>query len=147
MRWPLLCLLVVAGCRSRPSPAPEIRAVLDQQIREWNNGNLAGFMDTYWKSEHTRFHSGGDVTVGWQTVFDRYRKRYSDRAAMGRLAFSDMEITPLAKDVAMATGKWQLYRAKDQTTNQAWGLFTLLLRKTPEGWRIVYDHTSSAEQR
>jgi hypothetical protein len=23
------------------------------------------------------------------------------------------------------------------------GLFTLILRKLPEGWRIVHDHTSS----
>jgi len=23
------------------------------------------------------------------------------------------------------------------------GLFTLVLRKRPEGWRIVHDHTSS----
>jgi uncharacterized protein YbdZ (MbtH family) len=25
------------------------------------------------------------------------------------------------------------------------GLFTLIVRRLPEGWRIVHDHTSAAE--
>ena len=33
----------------------EIRAVLERQVREWNAGNLAGFMEIYAKSDHTCF--------------------------------------------------------------------------------------------
>jgi len=136
--------LLLSGCRtSRPNASSletEVRGVLEQQVREWNAGNLAGFMETYRKSDRTRFASGGDISLGWQTVYDRYRRKYGDRAAMGTLTFSNLEITALAPDAALAFGHWQLHREKDQPS----GLFTLLLRKMPEGWRIVHDHTSAA---
>jgi beta-aspartyl-peptidase (threonine type) len=39
----------------------------------------------------------------------------------------------------MVRGRWRLtFRDGKQTG----GLFTLLMRRTPEGWRIVHDHTS-----
>lgn len=141
--WVLALLL--AGCQTAPSQLPpaaaaEIRAVLDQQAADWNAGSIAGFMRGYAPAATTRFASGGEVTRGWQTVFDRYVKRYGDRATMGRLTFSDLEITVLSPAQALVFGHWRLDREKD--TPQ--GLFTLLFRKTPEGWRIVHDHTSAA---
>lgn len=119
----------------------DVRAVLEKQVREWNAGNLAGFMETYEKSARTRFASGGSVSLGWGTVFDRYQKRYGDRAAMGHLTFSELDITRLGPRSALAFGHWQLKRDNDEPS----GLFSLILRKTGEGWRIVHDHTSSAE--
>lgn len=140
----ILLALLPGGCRTARCASsgvePQVRAVLEQQVRDWNAGNLDGFMQTYAKSERTRFASGGDISLGWQTVFDRYRKKYGDRAAMGTLTFSDLEIAVLAPDAALAFGRWQLKREKDQPS----GLFTLVLRKLPEGWRIVHDHTSQA---
>ena len=125
-------------CRERPEAA--IQAALDRQVREWNAGNLAGFMETYAKSDQTRFASGGDISLGWQTVFERYQKKYGTRAAMGTLSFSELEITPLGPDAALAFGRWHLKRETDAPS----GLFTLLFRKTSGGWRIVHDHTSAA---
>ena len=116
-----------------------VRAALDQQVREWNAGNLAGFMETYARSEQTRFASGGNVSLGWQTVFDRYQKNYGTRAAMGTLSFSDVEITPLGPDAALAFGHWHLRRGTDVSS----GLFSLIFRKTVAGWRITHDHTST----
>ena len=136
-------LALLAGCaapRQSPGAADEIRAVIDSQARAWNDGDLARFMEAYDKSSRTRFASGGDVNVGFQTVFDRYRKRYGDRSAMGTLTFSDLDITVLAPDAAVVFGRYRLQREKDTPT----GLFTLLFRKTGAGWRIVHDHTSSA---
>lgn len=140
----LLVLLVCTGCATERTTTgtveQNVRAVLDRQVRHWNGGDLAGFMEGYDKSERTRFASGGDVNLGFKTVFDRYRKRYGDRAAMGTLTFSDVDITVLAPDAAVVFGRYKLQREKDAPT----GLFTLLFRKTGEGWRIVHDHTSSA---
>ena len=115
--------------------------MLDAQVRAWNAGDLRGFMEGYAKSERTRFQSGGDVSLGWQTVFDRYQKRYGDRASMGVLKFSEVEVTTFAPNAALAFGRWRLERAQDAPS----GLFTLLFRRTSTGWRIVHDHTSTAE--
>ena len=139
-----LVAVLAAGCQTsnlrRGDAEAAIRAALDQQVREWNAGNLAGFMETYAKSEQTRFASGGDISRGWQTVFGRYQKKYGNRAAMGTLTFSDLEITELAPDAMLAFGRWRLKRDSDAPS----GLFTLVFRKTSEGWRIVHDHTSAA---
>ena len=141
-----MLLFAVGGCASHQTVsgtatgAQEVRRILDKQVGEWNAGNLAGFMDTYSRSDSTRFASGGDVILGWQTVFDRYRRKYGDKETMGTLRMSDIDLQMLAPDSALVFGRWHLTR---QSGNLS-GLYTLLLRKTPQGWRIVHDHTSSA---
>jgi ketosteroid isomerase-like protein len=143
-RIALLLSLTLAGCQTSVMPRERsgsaIRAVLDQQVRDWNAGNLSGFMEGYAKSEQTRFASGGDISLGWQTVFDRYQEKYGTGATMGTLRFSDVEITSFDSGTALAFGRWHLQRSGETSS----GLFTLLFRKAPEGWRIVHDHTSAA---
>jgi len=80
------------------------------------------------------------VTRGWQTVLERYQKSYDTKEKMGTLAFSDLEIRILGTDHAIALGVYQLTREEDMPR----GRFTLLFRHTPQGWRIIHDHTSSA---
>jgi ketosteroid isomerase-like protein len=130
-------------------PAPEqtakaiaqIRSVLQEQQNAWNRGDIDGFMNGYARSASTVFISEDIIKRGWQTVRDRYRKKYSDRTKMGTLTFSDLEITLLSSDSAMAAGRWKLNRA----AGQPHGRFTLILKRLPEGWRIVHDHTSAAK--
>lgn len=146
---PKICILLVAatifGAATIPTNVPdgadEIRAVLKAQQEAWNRGDIDGFMNGYRRSHLTQFVSGDEVTRGWQTVRDRYKTKYSDREKMGTLAFSDLEITMLSRDAAIALGRWQLKRPNDQPH----GRFTLVLRKFAEGWRIVHDHTSAAK--
>jgi len=120
--------------------ASEIRIVLQSQQGAWNRGDIDAFMNGYWHSDQTVFVSGDEVTRGWQKVLDRYKKKYSDRAKMGTLTFSDLEITTLSGNSAAALGSWKLNRANDQPH----GRFTLIFRRFPDGWKIVHDHTSAA---
>jgi ketosteroid isomerase-like protein len=143
----VLCVLalsaVVCAVGQALPPAKDVesqvRAVLEQQAAAWNRGDVAGFMQEYWKSEKVVFVGREGVTRGWQTVFDRYKRTYPNRAAMGKLTFSDLEITRLSGDAALVLGRWQLERAADRPG----GYFTLILRRFREGWRIIHDHTSS----
>ena len=121
-------------------PQSEVSAVLNMQQEAWNRGDIDTFMNGYWRSDETVFVSGDEVTRGWQKVLDRYKKKYSDRAKMGTLTFSDLEITPLSNDAAVALGAWKLKREQDQPH----GRFTLIFRRFSEGWKIVHDHTSAA---
>ena len=97
-------------------------------------------MSGYARSRSTIFVSEDTVTRGWQTVRNRYKKKYSDREKMGTLTFSDLEITPLGPSAAIVIGRWQLKRKIDKPH----GRFTLVFRHLTEGWRIVHDHTSAA---
>ncbi len=120
--------------------AKEIRAVMDGQVAAWNRHDLEGFMAGYWKSPELTFFSGATATKGWQPTLDRYRQRYqANGAAMGTLEFSDLSVEQLCPDAAFVRGHWQLTMPDGK---QPHGLFTLVFRKFPEGWRIVHDHSS-----
>ena len=136
----LLCTAIASLAQSdsqRAKIAADIRAVMNKQAADWNRGDIPAFMEGYWKSEQLTFVSSR-VTKGWQSTLDNYKKSYPDKAAMGTLTFSDLEITAVSKDAAVVLGSWSLKREKDNPG----GKFTLIFRKFKEGWRIVHDHTS-----
>jgi len=115
-----------------------IRAVLETQRDAWNRGDIEGYMDGYARSAKTEFVGGDSISRGWQTVLDRYKKKYDTREKMGTLTFSEVEVTMLSQDAALVLGRWRLKRVADEPN----GTFTLLFRKTKAGWRIVHDHSS-----
>ena len=146
-----LCAGLTGGALSAATKIPqgssdddaEIRAVISAQAAAWNRGDIDGFMNGYARSGATEFISGDKLTRGWQTVRDRYKKKYDSREKMGTLTFSELKITRLSSEAALLTGRWRLVRKKDKPH----GRFTLLFRRTPAGWRIAHDHTSAAEPR
>jgi len=136
----LMVALVCAESEQPPNSVAEIQSVLSAQQDAWNRGDIDAFMNGYAQSASTVFVSEDEVRRGWETVRDRYRIRYSDRAKMGTLSFSDIEVTMLSPDAAVVLGRWRLKRANDEPH----GRFTLIFKRLPEGWRIVHDHTSAA---
>jgi ketosteroid isomerase-like protein len=134
-----------AGSSAKPSQRAErtiaaIRAVLDAQSAAWNRGDVEGYMAGYARSDKIVFISGDDVTHGWQTVLDRYKKNYNSREKMGTLTFSELEFKLFGNSTATVVGRWHLKRVSDEPH----GRFTLIFKRTKQGWRITHDHTSSA---
>jgi beta-aspartyl-peptidase (threonine type) len=135
--------LVAQKPANRQAADTEIREMLQQQVAAWNRHDLEGFMAGYWKSPELTFFSGATETKGWEPTLERYRQRYqANGAAMGTLEFSELVIEQLDVNAAFARGRWHLTMPDGKTPH---GLFTLVLRKFPEGWRIIHDH-SSGEQ-
>jgi ketosteroid isomerase-like protein len=134
---------------SENEPSAEARAQLEQgikhvlvsQVEAWNHGNLENYMEGYWRSPDLTFFSGATVTKGWQPTLERYRQRYQAAGKeMGHLEFQDLDIDLLSRRSAVVTGKWRLTMSDGK---QPHGLFTLIFKRMPEGWRIVHDHTSA----
>jgi ketosteroid isomerase-like protein len=117
-----------------------ILAVLTTQQNDWNKGDIPGFMAGYWNSSELTFAGTRGFTRGWQPVMERYEKNYADKAVMGSLDFQELELRSLGPDAALVLGKWHLQR---QAGNIG-GIFTLVLQRFPEGWRIVHDHTTQS---
>ncbi len=113
--------------------------LLKLQAEEWNRGDLEAFMQGYWRSPALTFAGARGIERGWDGVLARYKRVYPDRTAMGHLTFSGLEITPLGEDAALVLGRWQIQRDRDQPS----GVFSLVLRRFPDGWRIIHDHTSA----
>lgn len=136
----LMAALVCAAPEQSPNSVAEIQSVLTAQEDAWNRGDIDAFMNGYARSASTVFVSEDEVRLGWETVRDRYRVKYSDRGTMGTLSFSEIEATMISSDAAVVLGRWRLKRANDEPH----GRFTLIFKRLPEGWRIVHDHTSAA---
>jgi len=141
----LYLLLVLAVMYAPPSPAqiaPEsaIRQLLDKQAADWNRGDVDAFMKAYEDSPNTTF-VGEKVEYGYAHILERYKKLYATPAAMGKLTFANLAIRGLDSNYAVATGNFHL----DRTTaggGNADGIFSLVFRNEPSGWKIILDHSN-----
>jgi ketosteroid isomerase-like protein len=133
----------VAGINDEIRISLEVTKVLGSQMKAWNDHDLDGFMKGYWKSPELTFFSGATVRHGWQETMDRYKATYqSPGHEMGKLEFSNMRAEALGTDAAFVRGEWHLTMSDGKTPH---GIFTLIFRKFPDGWKIIHDHTSAAE--
>ena len=135
----MLRILVLLALMLAP-PEAEIRKVLDDQTAAWNRGDIPSFMTGYENSPNTTF-VGTSVTKGYAAVLERYKQKYSSKAIMGTLKFSELEVRMLGSDYAGVTGRFHLDRTKE-AGDEAKGIFSLVFKKTPGGWKIIVDHTS-----
>lgn len=148
-RLALLLLLSVSCSTPRGDPGPDqsqaIQAVVRAQEAAWNRGDLDRYMsEGYLASPDLTCFFGGTVVRGYDTVLARYHERYLEGGKeMGRLTFSDLETFNYGPDTGLVRGRWRLQFLDGKDLG---GLFTLILRRTPEGWKIVHDHTSVAEK-
>ena len=120
----------------------EIQTVLKDSEAAWNRGDLAAFASYYEDSPETTFIGREVVRGGTKAMLERYRRAYPTREAMGTLTFSEIGVRPLAEGLALATGKFALKRTAAGGGDTS-GRFTLVLRRTPAGWKIIHDHTSN----
>lgn len=140
----VLLLIAASGCVfAQTFPASDksaIESVLREQSAAWNRGDLEGFMAGYWKSPELTFFSGAREFKGWQTALDRYKSSYQSAGKeMGKLEFTNLRIEILGPEAAFVRGEFHLTMSDGKTPH---GLFTLILRKFPEGWKIVHDHSA-----
>ena len=143
----LLCLLLLAFTAFAQTSSSEVQSAVQQVLHSqqdaWNRHDLDAFLSGYWNSPDLTFFSGAKQTSGWQGTLERYRKTYqSEGREMGKLEFTDLNVQALAPDAAFVRGAWHLTMSDGKTPH---GLFTLVFRKFPDGWKIVHDHTSAAD--
>ncbi|CAN5839947.1 nuclear transport factor 2 family protein [soil metagenome] len=133
-----LCFVMSFKLHAQINDDAAIRAVMNEQVKAWNKGDIDTFMQTYWKSDSLLFVGSKGPAYGWQTTLNNYKKGYLDTIAMGKLDFNILEVKLLSADYGFVLGKWHLTR----TIGDIGGYFTLLFRKINGHWYIVADHTS-----
>ena len=122
----------------------KIQSILKAQTKAWNDGDLPRFMETYWKSDELSFCSGGKTTFGWQATLDNYVKGYAPPKQMGKLHFDGLNIMMIESHSALVLGQWHL-KMKDDVKRD--GNFSLVVKKTDLGWKIIHDHSSELEKK
>ena len=137
----LLCAVPLhAGTDAARDDDAAIRAELNREVAAWNRGDLDGYLTAY---EHapTTFMVGSRPLRGFDAIAAMYHEKYGDKARMGQLSFSDLEVRPLGTGYALALGRWALARSA-AAGGPVGGWFTVTMHKSAAGWRIVVDHTS-----
>lgn len=116
--------------------------LLQASAQSWNQGDLDGFLLPYAEGEGTTFVGSRGLLRGMEAIRSTYQQSYfSGGAPASLLDFRDIEVRPLGPDNALAVGRY-LLRSRDTGAQVAEGIFSLVLTRTPEGWRIVHDHSS-----
>ena len=80
-----------------------IKVILAQEAA-WNRGDLNGFSEAYKDSPDTLFITNA-VNRGFQGMVEAYHRDYPNKAAMGTLSFSGLEVHGLDEKFAVCIGK------------------------------------------
>lgn len=161
MKLHTVVLLAVLGCcsgSSRAQTSPQTKAgapdplrtlsrdeldvvkVLTAQEDAWNRGDLQAYATAYKNSPNDLFISQ-QVTHGYDAWLFDTQHTYANRAVMGTLSFSAIEPHLLDAHYAVVVGQYHLDRTR-KAGGPADGIFSLVLEKTEQGWKIVVDHTT-----
>jgi ketosteroid isomerase-like protein len=142
----LMALFVGGGSRAQETDEGTIRAAITAQVEAWNRADIPAFMQAYEHSPDTTF-IGVNIGKGYERILERYQKNYTTREQMGMLTFNDLEVRLLPgscgkAEFALVTGRFHLERTQKGESKKDDGIFSLVWRKGPQGWKIVLDHTS-----
>ncbi len=109
----------------------------------WTRGDLEGYLDDY--APNATFVGSSGMTWGRDAIRQRYVEGYwSTGMPEDGLRFRLLEVRTVGEGTAVAVGRYILYdRSSGEAT--ATGLFSLTLRRTSAGWKIVHDHSSADE--
>jgi len=146
-------LFSAAACSQAPDPGTtpaalpdraaltrEIEAQFARSARDWNAGNLEGFMSDYANDSTTSYLSGGAVRYGYDRIRSGYAPRFAPGAQRDSLHFENLAVRPLSGTLALVTARFILQR-EGRTTSS--GPFTIIMERHAGGWKILHDHTSS----
>ena len=137
-------LMFLVSCADHNSGAgkTEILAAMASQEKAWNNGDIDGFMQGYWKNDSLMFISGDHVSYGWQQVTDNYKAKYGSKELMGDLTFEIIRLEQLSSTAYVMIGSWKLDRHVGEENTVIQGKYSLIWRLVDGNWVIVIDHTS-----
>lgn len=126
-----------AGTPALAAVSSELQAVMETATKDWNRGDLDGFVAPY--DERATFMTRRGP-IGTAEMRASYEKNYfGGGKPHQQLRYERLHVVPLAADSAMMTGRFVL-SGGDRPEQSGW--FTLVWIRTPRGWKIVHDHTS-----
>lgn len=143
-------LSLLASCQTpstKPAPQPtaitkaEASGALEVQAAKWNQGDLPGFVATYWDGPELTFLGGSGITRGRKDLLARYQKAYPTAEERGVLHFDIIEFQQLGTEHALLLGQYTIERKFRST-----GFFSLVLARRDGAVVILHDHTSETRK-
>ena len=138
-------LLILCACNAA---SPSLSAADVQQfVRDYMTASNAGdptkAMSMVLDDASASSIAAGKIDRGWEAIrvsADENLKRRAQKIELG-----GFDVTALSPDTAMAVGTLTLrgtYRMGDMVLDSLPGAFTIVVKRTPEGLRLVHEHYS-----
>lgn len=142
----MLGLLLAAAVSFQGSLQREIRVEVARYVAAVNAGDPRAVAELYERGTAASTVGDGRITLGWDSVAASYREAYRALRTI-RMEIPGDSVTVVALDAGAALAlfpyRWTLGPAGRGTVLR--GAMTLAYRRTPNGWRIVHDHTSTLQ--
>ena len=122
--------------------AQAIYEVLVKMLNRWNAHDIEGLLEAYWKSPDLLVVIDSEQINGWQQLHDSYMNDYPNRAAMGFIEPSRIQVRLLKPDLALALTWWTINLP---SSIRVLGNTTMNLQKFDDGCKIVASHFSTTE--
>ena len=136
-----LLLLAVAAPVVAQDAEADVAAILalnDAAAEAWNRADIDGHVAMY--ADSAGFMTGRGPAFGRQMIADMLeRSFFRDGRPVQQLRFEHMTVRMLGADHAYVTGQFIL-SGGGQEDNTGW--FTTVWARTPEGWKLIHDHSS-----
>ncbi|WP_313112958.1 YybH family protein [Aequorivita sediminis] len=126
---------LTAFSQSNVSDKEAILLVLKSQEKAWNQFDLEGYMQGYWKSDSLKFYGSSGLTNGWQKTLNNYKKSYPSKEFTGTLHFTIAAMTKIEENSYHVMGEYHLVRKMGNAN----GVFLIIFKKIDGNWRIVAD--------
>ena len=121
-----------------PTTAETFDAVsntLDAAAEAWSSGDVEAVMAVYVADEPLLVFLGDTPLKGPDAVRAALQARAAQPGGLGQMTYEWFETLQFDVNTTVVSGRVVVRR--DARTSR--GLFTRVLRRTPEGWRIVHD--------
>ncbi len=130
-----LIITLTAVSQIEATDKEAILSVLKAQEKAWNQFDLEGYMQGYWKSDSLKFYGSKGLTKGWEKTLENYKKGYPSKEYIGTLKFTVDAITKIEENSYHVMGQYHLVR----NVGNANGVFLIIFKKIDGQWRIVAD--------
>lgn len=116
----------------------QIRALSQASADAWNQGDLKGHLAVY--TDDMTFMTGKGPRPGVAPLEKSFAEKYFKNGRPKQtLGFTDRVLRRLGPDAVLETGRYVLSGGGEPEQS---GWFTLVWVRTPQGWRILHDHSS-----
>jgi micrococcal nuclease len=120
----------------------EIAAQVARYVEAINSGDARRVADLYARSSGVTSAGDGEITRGWSEVLSLLGD-FLDALGSVTMTADSLAVTSVGSGGAVAVFKYRWIAARERDTTTYEGAMTLVYERTPLGWRIVHDHTSS----
>lgn len=112
-----------------------VSATLDAAAEAWSSGDVEAVMATYVSDEPLLVFLGDTPLKGPDSVRAALEARAAQPGGLGQMTYEWFETLQFDVNTTVVSGRVVVRR--DGKTDR--GLFTRVLRRTQDGWRIVHD--------